>query len=98
MSHFKELPIAGQNSSDQTVSTNRTDSVPGVDMYTNVYIYTGITIGLFVFGLLRALMFFKVAVDASQSLHNRMFSRMLRAQINFFDTHPVGEWFGRICC
>ena len=36
-------------------------------------------------------MFFKVAVDASQALHNTMFGSILRAKIGFFDTNPVGK-------
>ena len=36
-------------------------------------------------------MFFKVAVDASQKLHNNMFASILRAHIGFFDTNPVGK-------
>ncbi|KAL5005221.1 hypothetical protein ScPMuIL_018677 [Solemya velum] len=70
-------------------------TIPTVDTYTNVYIFSGIIGGVFVFGLLRALMFFKVAVDASQTLHNRMFSRILRTPITFFDTNPVGRILNR---
>lgn len=71
-------------------STNIT--IPEVDTGFNVAVFSGIIGSVFLFGLLRALMFFKVAVDASQSLHNTMFASILRSHIGFFDTNPVGEY------
>lgn len=66
-------------------------TVPYIDSHRNIYIFTGIIGGVFIFGMMRALLFFKIAVDASQQLHNNMFTRILRAPISFFDTNPVGE-------
>ena len=66
-------------------------TIPYVDSYSNIYIFTGIIAAVFVFSMVRALLFFKVAVDASQKLHNSMFTRILRAPIGFFDTNPVGQ-------
>ena len=66
-------------------------TIPYVDSHFNVGIFSAIIGGVFVFGLLRALMFFKVAVDASQRLHNTMFASILRSKIGFFDTNPVGK-------
>ena len=43
-------------------------------------------------GFLRALLFFKVAFDASQALHDKMFVSLLRARMRFFDTNPVGKF------
>lgn len=77
------------NITNNTIPTNVT--IPDVDVHMNVYIFSGIIGAVFLFGLLRALMFFKVAVDASMNLHNRMFNFILRAPITFFDTNPVGE-------
>ncbi|GFN98107.1 multidrug resistance-associated protein 4 [Plakobranchus ocellatus] len=70
-------------------------SVPDVDSSFNVSIFSAIILAVFVFGLARALLFFKIAVDAAQSLHNTMFSRILRANISFFDTNPVGRILNR---
>ncbi|CAG2238338.1 ABCC4 [Mytilus edulis] len=66
----KELRFQGYNVTNVTI--------PFVDTHENVYIFTGIIAAVFLFGLLRALMFFKVAVDSSMNMHNKMFnSRIL---------------------
>ncbi|XP_025080220.1 multidrug resistance-associated protein 4-like isoform X3 [Pomacea canaliculata] len=70
-------------------------TVPYIDSHRNIYIFTGIIGGVFIFGMMRALLFFKIAVDASQQLHNNMFTRILRAPISFFDTNPVGRILNR---
>lgn len=67
-------------------------TIPEVDTHFNVAVYSGLIGSVFLLGLLRALMFFKVAVDASQVLHNTMFSAILRSHIGFFDTNPVGMY------
>jgi ATP-binding cassette subfamily C (CFTR/MRP) protein 4 len=72
----------GNNNTNVTVPDNNTDF--------NVAVFSGIIVAVFVFGLLRALMYFKVAVDAAKRLHNRMFGRLLRVPLRFFDTNPVG--------
>lgn len=79
----EELLESGHNETNVTV--------PVVDTITNVSIFSGIIGAVFLFGLLRALLFFKVAINASQILHNRMFARILRTPISFFDTNPVGK-------
>ncbi|XP_053404593.1 ATP-binding cassette sub-family C member 4-like isoform X3 [Mercenaria mercenaria] len=70
-------------------------TIPDVDTHFNVAVFSGIIGSVFLFGLLRALLFFKVAVDASQSLHNMMFGSILRSHIGFFDTNPVGRVLNR---
>ncbi|XP_045158220.2 ATP-binding cassette sub-family C member 4-like [Mercenaria mercenaria] len=63
--------------------------IPRVDTQFNIAIFSVITGGVFIFGLLRALMFFKVALDASQNLHNSMFDSVLRTRIGFFDANQA---------
>ncbi|KAK3605631.1 hypothetical protein CHS0354_027297 [Potamilus streckersoni] len=70
-------------------------TIPYVDTHLNIGVFSGIIGAVFFFGLLRALIFFKVAVDASKTLHNRMFKKVLRTQIGFFDTNPVGRILNR---
>ncbi|RUS91067.1 hypothetical protein EGW08_001195, partial [Elysia chlorotica] len=79
-----------------SISGNLTaPTIPYVDSYFNVYVFTGIIVAVFVFGLARALLFFKIAVDAARTLHNSMFTRVLRANISFFDNNPVGRILNR---
>ena len=66
--------------------------IPEVDTDYNIAVFSGIIACVFLFGILRALMFFKVTVDASQALHNLMFSSILRSHLGFFDTNPVGKY------
>ncbi|XP_067669590.1 ATP-binding cassette sub-family C member 4-like isoform X2 [Haliotis asinina] len=80
---------------EMTLFNSSNITVPEVDTNVNIYIFTGIVVSVFLFGLLRALLFFKIAVDASQTLHNRMFSKILRAPISFFDNNPVGRILNR---
>ncbi|XP_053395066.1 ATP-binding cassette sub-family C member 4-like isoform X2 [Mercenaria mercenaria] len=58
--------------------------IPRVDTQFNIAIFSVITGGVFIFGLLRALIFFKVALDASRNLHNSMFDSVLGTRIGFF--------------
>ncbi|XP_052782620.1 ATP-binding cassette sub-family C member 4-like isoform X3 [Mya arenaria] len=70
-------------------------TIPDVDTHFNISVFSGIIGAVFLFGILRALMFFKVTVDASQALHNTMFTSVLRSQIGFFDNNPVGRILNR---
>ena len=54
-------------------------------------IYGGLLGSLTIFAALRAILFFILMLNASRVVHNRMFARILRAPILFFDTNPVGE-------
>ncbi|XP_050734387.1 ATP-binding cassette sub-family C member 4-like isoform X2 [Eriocheir sinensis] len=66
-----------------------------LDTTTNIYIYSGMTIGLFVLALGRTILFFMVCMKSSQTLHNNMFEAIIRVPIKFFDTHPVGQILNR---
>ena len=54
-------------------------------------IYGGLLGSLTILAVLRAILFFILMLNASRVVHNRMFARILRAPILFFDTNPVGE-------
>ena len=54
-------------------------------------IYGGLLGSLTILSVLRAILFFILMLNASRVVHNRMFARVLRAPILFFDTNPVGE-------
>lgn len=44
-----------------------------------------------VFGFARSLVIFHGLVRAAQTLHNNMFSAVLRTPVVFFDVNPIGE-------
>jgi ATP-binding cassette subfamily C (CFTR/MRP) protein 4 len=56
-----------------------------------IYVYTGIIVGLFVASVVRTLIFFNICMQASVTLHKLMFSGVLRAPMKFFETNPVGK-------
>ncbi|XP_072332338.1 ATP-binding cassette sub-family C member 4 isoform X2 [Scyliorhinus torazame] len=58
-------------------------------------IYAGLTIAVITFGITRSLIIFKVLVKASQELHNRMFTSIIRAPVLFFDRNPIGRILNR---
>ncbi|XP_052777823.1 ATP-binding cassette sub-family C member 4-like [Mya arenaria] len=70
-------------------------TIPTMDTNFNIAVFGGILGAVFLFGILRALMFFKVAVDASQTLHKTMFNSILRSHMQFFDNNPVGRILNR---
>lgn len=39
----------------------------------------------------RSMLFYKISMNASRGLHNKMFSCILRAPMRFFDTNPSGK-------
>ena len=53
-------------------------------------VYGGLVASLFVSSALRAVLFFLLLLNAARVVHNRMFSRVLRTPILFFDTNPIG--------
>ncbi|XP_019860364.1 PREDICTED: multidrug resistance-associated protein 4-like [Amphimedon queenslandica] len=58
-------------------------------------IYGGLVGSLTIFAALRAMLFFVLMLNASRVVHNRMFARVLRAPVLFFDTNPVGRILNR---
>ncbi|VDK77147.1 unnamed protein product [Litomosoides sigmodontis] len=65
--------------------------------YTNYYatIYGLSVIVLLVSGLLKALVFVHVSLNAASQLHNRMFDSVMRGTVRFFDTTPTGRILNR---
>ncbi|XP_033832984.1 ATP-binding cassette sub-family C member 4-like isoform X1 [Periophthalmus magnuspinnatus] len=73
---------------------NETSSIEGnLSFYLGVY--SGLTIAAVVFGYARSLVIFHGLVRSSQSLHNDMFSAVLRSPVRFFDVNPIGRILNR---
>ncbi|XP_013866191.1 ATP-binding cassette sub-family C member 4 [Austrofundulus limnaeus] len=58
-------------------------------------VYGGLTVATILFGFIRNILLFNVLVRCAQSLHNRMFSSILRTPIRFFDVNPIGRVLNR---
>ncbi|XP_039997779.1 multidrug resistance-associated protein 4-like isoform X2 [Xiphias gladius] len=58
-------------------------------------IYSGLTAVAVVFGYARSLMIFHGLVRSAQTLHNNMFSAVLRTPVCFFDVNPIGRILNR---
>lgn len=71
---------------------NANGNVTGtLDLSWYLGIYTGLTAATVLFGIARSLLVFYVLVNASQTLHNRMFESILKAPVLFFDRNPIGK-------
>lgn len=51
----------------------------------------GLTAAAVVFGYARSLVIFHGLVRSAQTLHDSMFSAVLRAPVAFFDVNPIGS-------
>lgn len=61
----------------------------------DIVIYSSLIAVLFVCAILRSVTFFAICMRASIRLHNRIFVRLLRAPIAFFDSNPAGRILNR---
>lgn len=58
-------------------------------------IYSGLVSSLWISCLLRSFLFYVLSLSATRTLHNRMFSSVIRAPVLFFDTNPIGRVLNR---
>ena len=71
-------------------------SKPGSDdRNLDIIIYSVFIVVLFVSTIIRATTFFAICMSASVNLHNKIFARMLRAPVAFFDSNPAGRILNR---
>ncbi|XP_046746117.1 ATP-binding cassette sub-family C member 4-like isoform X1 [Diprion similis] len=87
-------PAEGKNvSSNLLQETRETQFLLSTETY--MYIYTGILVALFVTAIARSMLFYKLCMWSSQSLHDRMFGSLIRTSMRFFDTNPSGRILNR---
>nr|XP_006820924.1 PREDICTED: multidrug resistance-associated protein 4-like [Saccoglossus kowalevskii] len=90
---YHDLEIIAFNSS--SINMNNTWFHPGLSTHEHIYIYSVLVVSLYTFAILRTYLLFKVCLNASKNLHNRMFEAIIRAPILFYDTNPVGRILNR---
>lgn len=56
-------------------------------------VYSIFILASIVFTSVRSIIFYKISMNASKGLHNKMFSCILKAPMGFFDKNPSGEKF-----
>ncbi|XP_025017234.1 multidrug resistance-associated protein 4-like isoform X3 [Tetranychus urticae] len=61
----------------------------------NAYIYLGLMFSLLVAVIIRLGMNYRLCLKSSETLHNRIFARLLKARLAFFETNPVGRILNR---
>lgn len=64
--------------------------IEDMDTYTGIYVFTGLTAGVFIFSIIRTVHLFVTCILSSIKLHNDMFQAIIRAPLQFFDENPVG--------
>ncbi|KAJ4924429.1 hypothetical protein JOQ06_000669 [Pogonophryne albipinna] len=74
---------------------NATRSEQESDLTFHLGIYAGLTAAAVVFGYMRSLVLFYGLVRSSQTLHNSMFSAVIRTPVRFFDVNPIGRILNR---
>ncbi|XP_034007075.1 multidrug resistance-associated protein 4-like [Trematomus bernacchii] len=74
---------------------NDTRSEQESDLTFHLGIYAGLTAAAVVFGYIRSLVLFHGLVRSSQTLHNSMFSAVIRTPVRFFDVNPIGRILNR---
>ncbi|XP_063105389.1 ATP-binding cassette sub-family C member 12 isoform X5 [Cavia porcellus] len=65
----------------------------GQHMYQWVYVAS--MVSMLVFGIIKGFIFTKTTLMASSSLHDRVFNKILKSPMSFFDTTPTGRLMNR---
>lgn len=61
----------------------------------SMYIYGGVVLCCLLLTIARSMLFYKMCMNASMRLHDRMFASILRGAMRFFDTNPSGRILNR---
>ncbi|XP_076988460.1 ATP-binding cassette sub-family C member 12 isoform X3 [Tamandua tetradactyla] len=59
------------------------------------WVYAGSMVSMLVFGITKGFTFTKTTLMASSSLHDRVFDKILKSPMSFFDTTPTGRLMNR---
>lgn len=90
-SNFYSIKRANEDDSKMAASGVVTSDEPDVSYnYTNLMVYCGLVVLVFVLGMSRALLFWNQAMTAAANLHSKMLQSIMRSPVRFFDTNPSG--------
>uniref|UniRef100_A0A8D0H493 Multidrug resistance-associated protein 4 n=1 Tax=Sphenodon punctatus TaxID=8508 RepID=A0A8D0H493_SPHPU len=78
-----------------TDGNSRVNETKQLDLDMYLGIYAGLTVVTILFGIIKSLLVFQVLVNASQTLHDKMFQSILKAPVLFFDINPIGRILNR---
>uniref|UniRef100_A0A674PFE0 Cystic fibrosis transmembrane conductance regulator n=1 Tax=Takifugu rubripes TaxID=31033 RepID=A0A674PFE0_TAKRU len=87
--------LAHCQSTNITVIQNGKNITEQLDTDFYLGIYGGLTLATVIFGFIRNMFLFNVLVRCAQSLHDRMFTAILRTPVRFFDINPIGRILNR---
>ncbi|KAM6159981.1 ATP-binding cassette sub-family C member 12 isoform 1-T1 [Erethizon dorsatum] len=59
------------------------------------WVYVASMVSMLVFGIIKGFIFTKTMLMASSSLHDRVFDKILKSPMSFFDTTPTGRLMNR---
>ncbi|KAL1783970.1 multidrug resistance-associated protein 9 isoform X1 [Sigmodon hispidus] len=85
--------ICGPQSNDTACNGDQTLQDTEHHMYQLVYIASMVSV--LTFGIIKGFTFTKTTLMASSSLHNRVFNKIVRSPMSFFDTTPTGRLMNR---
>ncbi|KAJ8916751.1 hypothetical protein NQ315_013956 [Exocentrus adspersus] len=83
------------NISNVTNNTAGAVNIAALSTDSYIIIYTIFIIGSIILTSARSLLYYKVCMNASINLHNKMFSNVLQAPMRFFNTNPSGRIMNR---
>ena len=79
------------NSGNATCSANDSGSCT-LSETARLVVYAVMILVTVIIHLVRGVAFYLVCINASRTLHNRMFSNILRTPVLFFDTNTSGKF------
>ncbi|KAL7292212.1 hypothetical protein TKK_0014165 [Trichogramma kaykai] len=86
--------IVRADESKNRTSFDEIEDTPN-DAFFYIYLYTGVTVAVFVVGLTRTIVYYSRCMRSGEALHNRAFSALIRAPLRFFDDNPSGRILNR---
>lgn len=92
--HYNDIWLSEWTNKNKNVNNGTEEQVESERNH-DIIIYSVIVASTFILMVLRSWTFFLVCTNASVTLHNSLFFRLLRAPMHIFDNNPVGRILNR---